>query len=329
MKVGGVEKLKGIEFGERAFLVAKVEAATLKGIRRYLEDKGFTEIVVPHITKATGACENIATMFELEYFGRHAYLTQTGQLYLEVLTPFLEKVWCTIHSFRAEPDIDDRHLTEFVLVELEFLGDFEMLLRYIEEAVYAGVYQAFRDAREELEQLGVDLGRLKSYIPPYQRITYTQAVEELAEYGVGWGNDLKSFHEKMLVEMHGNKPLFITHYPKEIKFFNMRENPDDPRIVNSADLILPYSGEAVGAAEREYRYERLLERLLSSTMYEMLVERGGSIEDFEWYLDFWRKHGGRLHSGCGIGVSRLVQSILGISDIRKATVYPMNRATLY
>lgn len=99
--------------------IIKIESSALKGLRRYFEEHGFVEIVVPHITKATGACENIATMFDIDYFGRHAYLTQTGQLYLEVLSQFLEKVWCTIHSFRAEPDVDNRHLTEFTLVEME------------------------------------------------------------------------------------------------------------------------------------------------------------------------------------------------------------------
>jgi len=317
-------------FGDEATLArARVEAAVLKGMRRYLEDSGYVEVVTPHITKATGACENIATLFELDYFGRRAYLTQTGQLYLEVLSQFLGKVWCTIHSFRAEPEVDNRHLTEFVLVELEFLGDFEKLLREIEGTVGAAVKQVLKDAAGELELLGVDKSYVKKLLPPYERITYTEAVEELRDFGVKWGDDLKSVHERALVEMHGNRPLFITHYPKAIKFFNMRENPDNPEIVNSADLLLPWSGEAVGAAEREHHYERLVERLLESPMYRMLVERGGGLEDFDWYLEFWREYDGKLHSGCGIGAARVVQSILGLGDIRQATAFPMNRANLF
>jgi len=309
--------------------IIKIESSTLKGLRRYFEEHGFVEIVVPHITKATGACENIATMFDIDYFGRHAYLTQTGQLYLEVLSQFLEKVWCTIHSFRAEPDVDNRHLTEFTLVEMEILGDFEKLLKHIENAIFYSVSEVIRERREELELLEVDIERLKDFTPPYRRITYTEAIELLSDEGLEWGDDLKSRHEKKLVKMLGNKPLFITHYPKEIKFFNMRENPENPEVVNSADLILPYSGEAVGAAEREHRYERLVERLLESTMYKMLLERGGSMEDFDWYLEFWKKHDGITHSGCGIGVSRVVQSILGAPDIRATTPYPMNRESLF
>ena len=307
--------------------IAKVESSVLKGLRKYFESNNFVEIVVPHITKITGACENIKTLFSLDYFGRRAYLSQTGQLYLEVVSPFLERVWCTIHSFRAEPEVDKRHLTEFTLVEMEFLGNLEELMKHIEGAIYSAVQEVMREREEELELLSVDEERLEAYRLPYKKITYTEAVEILD--GVKWGDDLKAQHEKRLVELFDDKPLFITHYPKEIKFFNMRENNENPEVVNSTDLILPFSGEAVGAAEREFRYEKLKKRLLSSQMYKMIVEEGGSIEDFDWYLEFWKSHKGCLHSGCGIGVNRVTQSILGIDDIRLTTIFALNRTTLY
>ncbi|MCD6562424.1 MAG: hypothetical protein J7K23_00730 [Thermoproteales archaeon] len=317
-------------FNEKDFLARiKIEATVLKGLRHYFERNGYIEVVAPHITKATGACENIATMFDLDYFGRHVYLTQTGQLYLEVLSQYLGKTWCTIHSFRAEPRVDNRHLTEFVLVEMEFLGGFNQLLSEIERAIGSAIRQVLMDCGEEMELLDIDKERLKSYLPPFEKITYTEAVEELSSMGVRWGDDLKSIHEKTLVKLHGNKPLFITHYPKAIKFFNMKENEENPNIVNSADLLLPFSGEAVGAAEREHNYYRLVERLLASPMYRMLQERGGDIRDFDWYLDFWKNIGGKKHSGCGIGVARVVQSVLGANDIRLTTAFPMNRETLY
>jgi len=115
--------------------VVKIEASLLKGARRYFEEHGFVEVIVPHLTRATGACENIATMFEVDYFGRRRYLSQTAQLYLEVLTPFLGKVWCIGPSFRAEPSVDERHLTEFPLIELEFAGNFRELLEHIEGVI--------------------------------------------------------------------------------------------------------------------------------------------------------------------------------------------------
>ena len=306
--------------------IVKIESAILKGIRNYFEKGGFVEIVVPHITKVTGACENLSTLFELDYFGRRAYLSQTGQLFLEILSPVFQKVWCTIHSFRAEPEVDDRHLTEFTLIEIEFLGNLQQLMEYEEKAIYSAVKEVSR-LEEELEILGISKERLKTFKPPYKRITYSEAIEILKEFNLKFGDDLKSKHERKLAEMFG--PVFITHYPKEIKFFNMRENDEDPRIVNSVDLILPLAGEAAGGAEREFRYEKLIKRLKESTMFKILVEKGGSEKDFDWYLEFWREHEGTLHSGCGIGVSRVVQSIIGSSDIRTTTPFVMNKNNLF
>ena len=308
-------------------LVALTEAMLLKGARDYLMENGFIEIVAPHITKATGACENIATMFELSYFGQRAYLSQTGQLYLEAMAMFLGKVWTVIQSFRAEPVADDRHLAEFTLIELEFLGGLEELLSHIEGIITRMVREALK-LEDEYRRAGVDVGRLYEVKPPFERITYTEAVELLSDMGVRWGDDLKSVHEKAIVERLGGRPVLVTHYPKEIKFFNMRENDENPEIVNSVDLLLPFSGEAVGGAEREYRYERLLKRLLESQMLKMLIERGGSVEDFDWYLNIYKTFGGRLHSGCGIGLNRVTQFVLGLSDIRGTTIFPLNRESL-
>ena len=307
--------------------VVKIESSLLKGARRYFEDQSFVEVVVPHITKATGACENIATMFEIDYFGPKRYLSQTGQLYLEVLTPFLKKVWCVGPSFRAEPLTDERHLTEFTLVELEFAGDFDGLLEHIEGVVCSMINYVLEERREELALLNVDMETLRKVRKPFDRITYTKTVEMLANHGVKWGDDLKSSHEKTLISLNGNRPLFVTHFPKAIKFFNMKENDENKLIVNSADLLLPAGGEAVGAAEREYRYEKLQQRLVNSTMFKQLVEKGGSIDDFKWYLEFYGEHR-FIHSGCGIGLNRVTQFILGTDDIRATTAFPMNRESI-
>jgi asparaginyl-tRNA synthetase len=328
-----LEKLKQTERRYELFTtkemqaVAKIEASLLKGAREYFDDNGFVEIVVPHLTRATGACENVFTMFTVDHFNEKAYLAQTGQLYLEVLTPFLEKVWCVGPSFRAEPSVDKRHLTEFTLIELEFQGTLRELLEHIEGVVHSMIQEVIAKRREELELLEIDRKRLNAQ-PPFKKITYTDAVRELEEFNVKWGDDLKSWHEKFLTEKHGNKPLFITHYPKAIKFFNMKTNEENPDIVNSADLLLPYSGEAVGAAEREYEYEELYKRLESSTMLKQLIERGGSIKDFEWYLEFYRKFGGIPHAGCGIGLNRVTQYVLGSKDIRTTTVFPLNKESI-
>ncbi len=307
--------------------LARIEASLLRGARKYFDANDFTEIVVPHLTRATGACENIATMFTVDHFGENVYLAQTGQLYLEVLTPFLKKVWCVGPSFRAEPSVDERHLTEFTLIELEFEGNLEKLMQHIENVIDSMVREVIKTRQEDTELLQIDKQRI-NVLPPFKKITYTEAVKQLSGYGVKWGDDLKSVHEKILVENHGNQPLFITHYPKAIKFFNMKTNENNPSIVNSTDLILPFSGEAVGAAEREYKYEPLLKRLEESSMLKQLIERGGSIRDFDWYLEFYRLHEGTPHAGCGIGLNRVTQYVLASSDIRASTVFPMNKETL-
>ena len=308
-------------------LIVKIESSLLKGARKYFEDHNFIEVVAPHLTRATGACENVATMFQLDYFGLNSYLSQTAQLYLEVLTPFLGKVWCIGPSFRAEPYADERHLSEFTLVELEFAGSFNELLAHIEGTICSMINYALKEREDELRLLNVNVERLRKIKMPFEKITYNEAVGLLAEYGVEWGDDLKSHHERTLVQMHGNMPLFVTHFPKAIKFFNMRENDENPMIVNSADLLLPMSGEAVGAAEREYRYEKLYQRLADSTMLKQLIEKGGSIDDFKWYLEFYKVHGS-LHSGCGIGLNRVTQFVLETDDIRATTAFPLNKESI-
>ena len=305
--------------------IARIEASLLSGARKYFEENLFVEVTVPHVTRATGACENVATMFEVDFFGQKRYLAQTGQLYLEVMTPYLEKVWAAGPSFRAEDKVDDRHLVEFTLLEIEFRGNFEQLLEHVEGTLVSMVSEVLAKRSEDLAVLGVDAERLQNVRRPFKRITYTDAVELLEGEGVRWGDDLKSQHEKLLVEYMGSQPLFITHYPKAIKFFNMKENAVNPELVDSADLILPYSGEAVGAAEREYEYDRLVKRLLQSSMFRLLKERGGGLEDFAWYLNFYKEFGGHPHSGCGIGLGRVMQFVLGVDDIRGSTVWPVNR----
>jgi len=306
------------------FAVARVEAALLRGARNFFDKNKYTEVVVPHLTRATGSCENMNTLFEVNYFGKRAFLSQTGQLYLESLIPELKKVWCVGPSFRAEPESDSRHLTEFPLIELEFQGEFDELLSEIENLTMTMIEEVLEDKKIK----SVDRKRLEKIKIPFKKITYDEAVEELKNFGVKWGDDLKSKHEKYLVEKFGNQPLFITHFPISIKFFNMRKNEKNPKIVNSADLIFPFSGEAVGAAEREFEYQSVIKRLQESQMFKQLLKLGGNMEDFDWYLKYLKERSNVPHAGCGIGLNRVTQFILGTDDIRASTVYPLNSETL-
>ena len=309
-------------FGSPAFrAMVYVEGLLLKGARKYFDDMEFKEIVVPHITKATGACENIDTLFEVDYFGEAGYLSQTAQLYLESLIPWMNKVWCISPSFRAEPRVDDRHLTEFTLIELEFAGTFEELLEHIEGVITSMIESVLK----KMTSRWLDRNRLRRIVPPFQRITYAEVMEEL---GREFGHDISREEEQLLVKKFGDLPLFITHYPKSMKFFNMIENKDNPEIVDSADLILPFGGEAVGAASREYRPDRLYKRLTESQMLKQLETRGGSIKDFDWYIEVYRKYDTAPHAGCGIGLNRVTQFVLGVDDIRMCTAYPLNKGTI-
>ncbi len=304
--------------------VAKIESSLLRGARKYFEESGFIEIVVPHLTQATGSCENFATVFEVDFFGGRKYLAQTCQLYLEVMTPFLDKVWCAGPSFRAEPDVDDRHLIEFPLLEIEHKGDFNELLMHIENTIVTMVHEAVEKNADELEFLGSNIDMLQKVKAPFKKITYDKAVEMLSEFGVNWGDDLKSKHEKYIVN-HFDEPVFVTHFPKKIKFFNMKEDEKRPEVVKSADLLLPFSGEAVGAAEREHEYEKLKQRLEESAMLKQLKQRGGSISDFDWFLNFYKNHEAVQHSGCGFGFNRITQFVINSSDIRASTTFPSNK----
>jgi len=323
---GRFRKINSDEF----VAIDKVNDALYWGALDYFHRNWFTWMDVPTIARITGACEDVDTLYALQHFGRQAYLAQTGQLYLEAKIPRHKKVWTVITSSRAEATADERHLNQFQLLEFEQQGGFEEMLATVEGTVKAMLRSALRNASAELEFLGRDLPELESYLLPFNRITYTEAVEMLADthFQIAWGDDLKRQHELFLVQALGGKPLFITHFPTAIKFFNMRQNRGNPLVVNSADLVMPYGGEAVGSAERENDYDLLYARLKESPMYRILSKRGVSIDEFGDYLDVVKQNP-ILHSGCGIGFSRISQAAMGLDDIRQCTSYPLNAETLY
>jgi len=307
--------------------LARIESALVRGADHYFQQEGFVNVAtVPHIVNITGACENVDTLYNFDYHGKEAFLTQTGQTALELLTGDIEKVCCVIHSFRAESDVDGRHLTEFPLVEFEFQytdDGFPQLLHHIEQTIVAMVGNVLNLEQETLQQLGVDCARLKKMKVPFARISYDEAIQLV---GLSWGDDLKHEHEMMLTQ-HFAGPVFVTRYPEKIKFFNMQRNLENPLLVNSTDLLLPFSGEAVGAAVREHEYDLLLKKLKQSEMFRILSARGKTLEDFSTYLDEV-KNNPTPHAGCGIGLPRVAQFVLGAADIRNAVVYPMNRDSL-
>lgn len=328
--------------------LARLEGLVLKAAEDFFRQQGFTPLFPPKIVRASGACENINTLFEVNvdqdsrWFDRPAYLSQTGQLYLEAMVPALEKVYCLGPSFRAEPRVDTRHLTEFTMLEIEFAGNFEKLLSYIESLVHhvAQKVAQYPDAEKNLGLKNDDLSRLAQCPAQFARYTYDQAISKLQELGqeINWGDDISSQREKLLLATTDRQPLFITHYPDPMhpdgqgieveKFFNMLPAADRPGRVLSADLILPFAGESVGAAARVHKLEELISRLKNSKMYQRLLDKGGDISDFNWYIEQIKTNGAVPHAGCGFGMSRIMQYISGQNDITKAVTFPANRSTL-
>ncbi|MCX6715138.1 MAG: hypothetical protein NTX72_04970 [Candidatus Uhrbacteria bacterium] len=329
---------------------SRVESEVFRSARNYFADQGFVELFPPRIVRASGACENVDTLFEVRVDGdhkwfepngtkSHSYLAQTGQLYLEAYVPKYENVYCVGPSFRAEDGVDARHLTEFTMLEIEFAGGFEKLLQHIEGMV-SHVAHAIGTRSSKF---GIDEDhamRLKSCPSIFPRITYDEAIEKLASMGetIEWGDDIDRHREQKLVLQYGNVPLFITHYPdpminfgKEIeveKFFNMLPDPKRPGRVQSSDLILPISGESVGSAARVHEVQMLVDRLSNSKMFKRLEKRGGSMEDFSWYIDHVRDNGAVPHAGCGFGMARILQWIIGVADIRDAVTFVQNKEQL-
>ncbi|MDD5253842.1 MAG: hypothetical protein PHG05_01920 [Candidatus Nanoarchaeia archaeon] len=326
-------------------MIARVEASLIKGASKYCEDKGYQLILVPHLTKATGACENFSTLFSTSLFEETAYLNQTGQLMLEAFMESFGKTYCWGPSFRKEQKADERHLCEFPLFEIEVADcDLEKLKTEISNIFGNMIDYVEKNCYNELRHLTGNTLHLDELKPPYNSIEYKEAIKKLNSFGLKFGDDLKAEHEQELVRLNNGKPLFITHYPQQIKFFNMRLNRTENLVVNSMDLIMPYSGEAVGAAEREEDFKILLKRLRESDMLRLLKEEikneqkfvgvnEGKINEeaekrFEWYLNIIKEKPIR-HAGCGIGINRVTQAILKASDIRHSTAFPLNRETLF
>lgn len=339
--------VKTIRFGDR--MVQEGEA--------HLRSRGFLRVTVPRIVPASGACENVDTLFEISVGGnprwfqegrKQAYFAQTGQLYLESLLGDggLPKLYCVGPSARAETAVDTRHLTEFEMVEIEFRANFAELLEEIELYITTLVKSVLGIAPAERPDynLPTDLSHLEKHPEQFPRIRYKDA---LAELGLPWGLDISSTNEKRLIANHGGGPILITHYPNPlsdrmqllfehkaqdlaIKFFNMIPDPEDPDYVQSCDCIVPFGGECVGSAARVHTAEEFRKRLYSSAMFKRLKERDPLAEQgFSWYLGMLERFPSVPHAGCGFGMSRIFQYLLAEPDITKVVVLPSNRERLY
>ncbi|MEM2911819.1 MAG: asparagine--tRNA ligase [Candidatus Bathyarchaeia archaeon] len=300
--------------------ILRIRAEVIKACRDFLDRRGFVLTDAPIFTPS--AVEGTTTLFEVPYFGDKAFLTQSGQLYVEATIAAFGKVYCFGPTFRAEKSKTPRHLTEFWMVEPEMaFCDFEDNLKLQEEMVTYIVKTVLEKRRRELETLKRDITPLKKVEPPFDRISYTEAVKILQKAGqqIEWGEDLGAPHEKF-ISLQFEKPVFIHRYPAKAKAFYMQPDPQDPKVVLCADLMAPEGyGEIIGGSQRIHDLKLLEQRL---------EEFGLPKKAYEWYLDL-RRYGSVPHSGFGLGIERTVMWICKLKHIRETIPFPRTITRIY
>jgi asparaginyl-tRNA synthetase len=317
----------------RQWAALRVRATVIRSIRDWLDSHGFLLMDTPILTPA--ACEGTTTLFETDYHGTPAYLSQSGQLYNEANIMAFGRVYCFGPTFRAEKSKTRRHIQEFWMVEPEAAYvDMWENMEIQEQFVTYIVQTALRERQKELELLGRDLSRLEKIEPPFPRISYDEAVEMLnraAEAGesvppdgepvpaIKWGGDFGAPHETYVAEQF-EKPVFVHHYPTAVKAFYMAQEPDRPEACRSSDLLAPEGyGEIIGGGERSGDLAFL----------EKQIERHDLPRDaYEWYLDL-RRYGSVPHSGFGLGIERTVMWICGLHHIRETIPFPRLLGRMY
>jgi len=318
---------RGAWFSTPRRAISRIRAEVIAGCQKWLNGEDFVRYDTPILTPCSA--EGTSTLFETQYFDEGpAFLSQTGQLYVESGMMSFGRVYCFGPTFRAEKSKTRRHLTEFWMLEPEaaFVGH-EENLEIQEQMVSAVVTRVVERRRTELETLGRDIEALQKITPPFPRLTYDQAIDLLAEHRddlgeaavPAWGDDLGAPHETLLSNLH-EKPVFITHYPSAIKAFYMQPDPDRPEVALCSDLLAPEGyGEISGGSERIHDVDLLESRIR---------EHGLNVGDYQWYLDL-RRYGSVPHSGFGIGIERLVTWISGIRHIRETIPFPRLLGKIY
>lgn len=297
----------------------RVKAVMLRGFREWFDQHHFFEVTPSVIT--TNACEGGSTLFEFDYFGQKAFLSQSAQMYLEACIFSLENAWCLTPSFRAEKSRTTKHLTEFSHLEAEEAWvDYQGNMDIQEQLVAHVAQKVARECEAELVELGREPATLKRITTPFKRITYADALDLLQKKGfeMKHGDDFGQPHERALMEGE-EKPMFVTLWPEEIKAFYMAL--DEPgKHALCADLIAPEGyGEIIGGSQRSEDVESMKRRLLR--------EPGVDVAAYEWYFDL-RKYGSVPHSGFGLGTERVLTWLTKAEHIRDATPFPrsINRA---
>lgn len=306
---------------KRQHAVMKVRNEIIRSTYEYFNDNGFVKVDPPILTGS--APEGTTELFNTKYFDEDAYLSQSGQLYMEAAAMALGKVFSFGPTFRAEKSKTRRHLIEFWMIEPEMaFYEHEDSLKVQEEYVSYIVQSVLENCQLELKTLGRDTSKLENIKAPFPRISYDDAIKFLHEKGftdIQWGDDFGAPHETAIAESY-DKPVFITQYPKGIKPFYMQPAPDRDDVVLCADLIAPEGyGEIIGGSERIHDYDLMKQRL---------EEHGLTSDAYKWYLEL-SKYGAVPHSGFGLGLERTVAWISGVEHVRETIPFPRLLNRLY
>ena len=310
----------------RQAAILRVRAEIIKAARDFFDDRGFTLTDPPILTPA--ACEGTTTLFPVDYFDEQAYLTQSGQLYIEATAMALGKVYSFGPTFRAEKSKTRRHLTEFWMVEPEVAyGTLDDIMQLGEGLISFLVQRCLEKRHSDLQTIGRDISKLEKISPPFPRITYDEAVKMLQdahsqgklETRFEYGGDLGSPDETYLSSQF-EKPVMVHRYPAKVKAFYMEPDPQRPDLALCVDVLAPEGyGEIIGGSQRIASYDLLLKRI---------HEHGLPESAFKWYLDL-RKYGSVPHAGFGMGIERAVAWICGLEHVRETIPFPRMLYRLY
>jgi asparaginyl-tRNA synthetase len=297
----------------RQHAILRIRSEIIKACRDFLDDRGFILVDAPIFTPA--ACEGTTTLFDVDYFGDKAYLTQSGQLYNEPAAAAFGKVYCFGPTFRAEKSKTRRHLTEFWMLEPEvaFL-DLDGDMTLAEDLICYVIDRVLNERTEELNALEREIAKLERVTKPFPRITYDEAITILNKKGkkIEWGDDFGGDEETVLSESF-EKPVFVHRFPAQCKAFYMKRDPKDDRLSLGVDLIAPEGyGEIIGGGQREDDLVALEKRIAENKLPKSA---------FEWYLDL-RRYGSFPHSGFGLGLERTVAWICHVPHLRETIPFP-------
>lgn len=298
---------------KRQWAILRVRHTVVKAIRDFFDERSFVLIDSPILMPT--AAEGTSTLFQCDYFGQPAYLSQSGQLYLEPAVAAFGKVYCFGPTFRAEKSKTRRHLTEFWMVEPEVaFAHLEDIICLAQDFIHFILGRVLEDRRQELTILERDIEPLEACLKPFIRMTYTEAVEKLKSLGsdLEWGTDFGGDDETLLTR-ECQQPIVVHRFPKVFKAFYMEPDPDDANVVLGMDVLAPEGyGEIIGGGERASSIDYLLQQI---------EQHGLSEELYQWYLDV-RRFGSFPHSGFGLGLERTVAWICKLPHLRETIPYP-------